>query len=206
MNSKFAKLEENNRIIYAPDWVIRVDHHHDEWDEPVYDKDGNPVIDPETGKQKTEHKAQDWDTERRELHPTADDYANAKDGPWLPLDSTKPARDGAYFVSTEYGDLVDGRIVRRYDERPIVAPPPRTFSKLKLYAVLSAANLWDALKAWLEAQTYEGMNAWEAFSLAQELTEDHPMFAKWFSAAKTALDVDDATAEELLSKCVKEGY
>ena len=126
--------------------------------------------------------------------------------PKLPIDSTKPEKDGAYFVSTEYGDLVDGRIVRRYDERPIVAPPPRTFSKLKLYAVLSAANLWDALKAWLEAQTYEGMNAWEAFSLAQELTEDHPMFAKWFSAAKTALDVDDATAEELLARCVKEGY
>ena len=125
--------------------------------------------------------------------------------PKLPIDSTKPEKDGAYFVSTEYGDLVDGRIVRRYDERPIVAPP-RTFSKLKLYAVLSAANLWDALKAWLEAQTYEGMNAWMAFSLAQELTEDHPMFAAWFSAAKTALGVDDATAEELLSKCVKEGY
>ena len=98
MNRNFAKLEENNRIIYAPDWVVRVDHHHDEWYEPVYDEDGNPVIDPEPGKQKTEHKTQDWDTERRELHPTADDYANAKDGPWLPLDNTKPEKDGAYFV------------------------------------------------------------------------------------------------------------
>ena len=94
-------------------------------------------------------------------------------------------------------------VYRLVDDPP---PPPRTFSKLKLYAVLSAANLWDALKAWLEAQTYEGMNAWEAFSLAQELAEDHPMFAAWFSAAKTALDVDDATAEELLARCVKEGY
>ena len=135
--------------------------------------------------------------------PTAEQYAACG---YLPIDSAKPEKDGAYFISTEYGDLVDGRIVRRYDERPIVAPPPRTFSKLKLYAVLSAANLWDALKAWLEAHTYEGMNAWMAFSLAQELTEDHPMFAKWYSAAKTALGVDDATAEELLSKCVKEGY
>jgi hypothetical protein len=79
-----------------------------------------------------------------------------------------------------------------------VPVPPRTFSKLKLYAALAAANLWDALKTWLEAQTYEGMNAWTAFSLAQELTEDHPMFAAWFSAAKTALGVDDATAEALL--------
>ena len=35
---------------------------------------------------------------------------------------------------------------------------------------------------------------------------DRDLNAAWFSAAKTALDVDDATAEELLSKCVKEGY
>ena len=41
---------------------------------------------------------------------------------------------------------------------------------------------------------------------AQELAEDHPMFTEWFSAAKTALGVDDATAEELLARCVKEGY
>ena len=54
MNRNFAQLDENNRIIYAPDWVIRIDHHHDEWDEPVYDEDGNPVRDPETGEQKTE--------------------------------------------------------------------------------------------------------------------------------------------------------
>lgn len=85
-------------------------------------------------------------------------------------------------------------------------PPPRRFSKLRLYAAMSQVGLWDALKSWLSAQTYEGMNAWEAFSLAQELTEDHPMFAEWFSAAKTELGVDDATAEELLAKCVKEGY
>ena len=44
MNRNFAKLEENNRIIYAPDWVIRVDHHHDEWDEPVYDEDFTSMV------------------------------------------------------------------------------------------------------------------------------------------------------------------
>ena len=153
MNRNFAKLEENNRIVYAPDWVIRVDHHHEEWDEPVYDEDGNPVIDPETGRQKTEHKTQDWDTERRELHPTADDYANAKDGPWLPLDNTKPEKDGAYFVSTEYGDLVDGRIVRRYDERPIVAPPPPVvrYSGWKMYKALKAEGFGDAFDALMKA-------------------------------------------------------
>lgn len=77
-------------------------------------------------------------------------------------------------------------------------------AKLKLYAVLSAANLWDALKSWLSAQNYEGMNAWEAFSLAQELAEDHPMFTKWLSAAKTALGIPDADAEAILAASVAE--
>ena len=79
---------------------------------------------------------------------------------------------------------------------------PRTFSKLKLYAALSNANLWDALKTWLESQTYEGMNAWTAFSLAQDLSKDHPMFAKWFEAAKEALGVDDSTADAILAAAV----
>ena len=191
MNRNFAKLEENNRIIYAPDWVIRVDHHHDEWDEPVYDEDGNPVIDPDTGEQKTEHKTQDWDTERRELHPTADDYANAKDGPWLPLDSAKPEKDGAYFVSTEYGDLVDGRIVRRYEESPIVAPPPQVirYSKLKLIVASKAAGKWDAFKAFIASAGYE--DEWNA---AQFLSSGYAQFEQ----AKTAIIAAGiATAEEI---------
>ena len=39
----------------------------------------------------------------------------------------------------------------------------------------------------------------------QELI-DRDLNAAWLSTAKTALDGDDATAEELLVKCVKEGY
>ena len=140
------------------------------------------------------------------LAPKAAHYARVG---YLPLSSDYPVDppQGKHYERTgkiEPDGAGDYRWVYRLVDDP--PPPPRTFSKLKLYAALSAANLWDTLKAWLEAQTYEGMNAWEAFSLAQELAEDHPMFAKWFSAAKTALGVDDATAEELLTKCVKEGY
>lgn len=113
--------------------------------------------------------------------------------------------EGKVAVADGYA-LVNGEWVAQYRFEDAPPPPPRRFSKLRLYAALSKAGLWDALKSWLEAQTYEGMNAWEAFSLAQELTEDHPMFAEWFSAAKAALGVDDATAEELLARCVKEGY
>ena len=202
MNHNFAKLEANNRIIYAPDWVIRVDRHHDEWDEPVYDEDGNPVIDPETGEQKTAHKTQDWDTERRELHPTADDYARAKDGPWLPLDNTKPEKDGVYFVSTEYGDLVDGRIFRRYDERPLVAPPPQVirYSGWKMYKALKAEGFGDAFDAMMKAD----IGVMIAFVRPQYFLSNDEDFTAMVAKLCTALGIDDETKERILAASVDE--
>ena len=111
--------------------------------------------------------------------------------PKLPIDSTKPEKDGAYFVSTEYGDLVDGRIVRRYDERPIVAPPPQVvrYSKLKLIVASKAAGKWDTFKAFISSAGYE--DEWNA---AQFLSSDYAQFEQ----AKTAIIAAGiATAEEV---------
>ena len=111
--------------------------------------------------------------------------------PKLPIDSTKPEKDGAYFVSTEYGDLVDGRIVRRYDERPIVAPPPQVirYSKLKLIVASKAAGKWDAFKAFISSAGYE--DEWQA---CQFLSSGYEQFEQ----AKTAiLAAGIATAEEV---------
>ena len=82
--------------------------------------------------------------------PTAEQYAACG---YLPIDSTKPEKDGAYFISTEYGDLVDGRIVRRYDEHPIPAPEPPVvrYSKLKLIVASKAAGKWEAFKAFISS-------------------------------------------------------
>ena len=111
--------------------------------------------------------------------------------PKLPIDSTKPEKDGSYFVSTEYGDLVDGRIVRRYDERPIVAPPPQVvrYSKLKLIVASKAAGKWDAFKAFIAQAGYE--DEWQA---CQFLSSDYDQFEQ----AKTAIIAAGiATAEEI---------
>lgn len=111
--------------------------------------------------------------------------------PKLPIDSTKPEKDGAYFVSTEYGDLVDGRIVRRYDERPVVAPPPQVvrYSKLKLIVASKAAGKWDAFKAFIASAGYE--DEWQA---CQFLSSGYAQFEK----AKTAIIAAGiATAEEI---------
>ena len=111
--------------------------------------------------------------------------------PKLPIDSTKPEKDGAYFVSTEYGDIVDGRIVRRYDERSIVAPPPQVvrYSKLKLIVASKAAGKWEAFKAFIAQAGYE--DEWNA---AQFLSSNYAQFGQ----AKTAiLAAGIATAEEI---------
>ena len=75
--------------------------------------------------------------------------------------------------------------------------PPR-YSKLKLYVALSKAGKWQALKEWLQTQEVGGVNAWEAFSLAQDLSADHELFTSWVELAKTALGMDDATVAAIL--------
>ena len=122
--------------------------------------------------------------------PTAEHYARMNP-PRLPIDSTKHEKDGTYFVSTEYGDLVDGRIVRRYDERPIVAPLPQVirYSKLKLIVASKAAGKWDAFKAFIASAGYE--DEWNA---AQFLSSGYEQFEQ----AKTAIIAAGiATAEEI---------
>ena len=122
--------------------------------------------------------------------PTAEHYARMNP-PRLLIDSTKPEKDGAYFVSTEYGDLVDGRIVRRYDERPIVAPPPPVvrYSKLKLIVASKAAGKWEAFKAFIASAGYE--DEWQA---CQFLSSGYAQFEQ----AKTSIIAAGiATAEEI---------
>lgn len=110
-----------------------------------------------------------------------------------------PSEPDGYVPGIEPEDLalMEWRQKWRYEDAP--PPPPRTFSKLKLYAALAQAGLWDALVAWLNTQTFEGINAYTAFMLAQDLVEDHPMFAQWLAAAKTALGVTDEQVEAILA-------
>lgn len=122
--------------------------------------------------------------------PTAEHYARMNP-PRLPIDSTKPEEEGSYFVSTEYGDLVDGRIVRRYEERPIVAPPPQVirYSKLKLIVASKAAGKWEAFKAFIASAGYE--DEWQA---CQFLSSGYAQFEQ----AKTAIIAAGiATAEDI---------
>ena len=126
--------------------------------------------------------------------PTAEQYAACG---YLPIESTKPEKDGAYFVSTEYGDLVDGRIVRRYDERPIVAPPPPVtrYSGWKMYKALKAEGFGEAFDALMKAD----IGVMIAFVRPQYFLSDDADFTSMVAKLCTALGIDDETKERILA-------
>ena len=131
--------------------------------------------------------------------PTVEQYAACG---YYPIDSTKPEKEGSYFVSTEYGDLVDGRIVRRYDERPIVAPPPPVirYSGWKMYKALKAEGFGDAFDALMKAD----IGVMIAFVRPQYFLSNDDDFTSMVSKLCTALGIDDETKERILSASVDE--
>lgn len=133
--------------------------------------------------------------------PTAEHYARMNP-PRLPIDSTKPEKDGAYFVGTEYGDLVDGRIVRRYDERPIVAPPPTVirYSGWKMYKAIKAEGFGDAFDALMKAD----IGVMIAFVRPQYFLSNDDDFTSMVAKLCTALGIDDETKERILAASVDE--
>ena len=78
---------------------------------------------------------------------------------------------------------------------------PTRYSRLKLYAAIAQMGKWDALETWLKGQTINGVNAYTAFLIANDLRTDHPLFMQYFTAAKQVLGVDDATADAILAQC-----
>lgn len=161
MNRNFAKLEADNKIVYAPDGVVYEGRYH--------------------------------------TRPTAEMYAA---NGWLPIDSTKPEKVGVYFVSTEYGDLVDGRIVRRYNERPIVAPPTVYIVEEIIYQLIEAGKL-QAVKAVVG-------DYWELLTMRDRIDADNEIFKMAYPQFRAALVAQGVFASEaevdtLLAKC-REGY
>ena len=140
--------------------------------------------------------------------PTAEQYAACG---YLPIDSTKPEKEGSYFISTEYGDyfisteygdLVDGRIVRRYDERPIVAPPPPVirYSGWKMYKAIKAEGFGEAFDALMKAV----IGVMIAFVRPQYFLSDDDDFTSMVAKLCTALGIDDETKERILAASVDE--
>lgn len=164
MNRNFGKLDENNKITYAPN-VIRI---------------GDTAY----------------------CNPQAPEYLQANDGPYYQIVSTKPEKVGVYFISTEYGDLVDGRIVRRWDERPIVAPPPPVtrYSGWKMYKAIKAEGYGEAFDALMKAD----IGVMIAFVRPQYFLSDDADFTAMVASMCAALHIDDDAKERILAASIDE--
>ena len=130
------------------------------------------------------------------VSPRAADYRAAG---WLPVVRTTPdPPEGHHVADMEYAAGADGSIVAVYGYEAD-KPAAKRYSKLKLYAALSAEGLWKPLMDWLGTQTVGGLDARTAFDLAQELDDTHPLFAPMLTAAKGALGVSDGKAAAILT-------
>lgn len=159
MNRNFGRLDENNKIGYAPD-NIRI---------------GGTIY----------------------AAPTAEQYAAAG---WLPIDNTRPEKVGVYFTPTEYGDLVDGRIVRRFDEHPLVAPEPvnRRWTRLKLKTALATAGIIVKAEEYLRGVAVApNYNAWQALGDCDYVEERWPDEETWNSVLDGAAKAFGKTREEI---------
>lgn len=131
----------------------------------------------------------------------AQGWKRVKDEPPAPSEDGKEVYPAGWYED-------ETEIVRKYDERgaaPKSRPIPRTFSKLKIYGAIAQMGVWEQVKAWLEGKTVDGMSAWTAFMLAQEVSESHALFAPLAEEARLLIGLSEGAFEKMLDGCVLEG-
>lgn len=131
--------------------------------------------------------------------PTAEQYAECG---YLPIDSTKPEKLGVYFISTEYGDLVGGRIVRRYEEHAITPPPTVYIVEEIIYQLIAAQKLQPT-------KSVVG-DYWELLTMRERIDDTNPYWAEAFPQVCAGLIAAGVFASQdeidaMLAKC-REGY
>lgn len=77
----------------------------------------------------------------------------------------------------------------------------RVFSKFKLFCAIKQLGYWDKIKAWLEEN-----DLWDAFLLAQVVSEDNAQFSAGLKTIKELLGMSDEDIEKILSQCLADEY
>lgn len=187
MNTNFATVDENNRIVYAPDTL------------------GVSLRAPKDWQY---HAANYWEIDA--TVPTAPDGQYARpivvDG--YKIGDLVTVQEEHIPAVNDEGELLDPadeykplvKVVRpRYEFLPIPeeVKPPRIFSKLYLILALQRRGLYEQFKAMLASAGLEDM--WIA---ANELNEGYEGFDSFVAQAKTALGLADAEVEEILGEAV----
>lgn len=123
---------------------------------------------------------------------------------YLPLSPDYPVDppDGKHYerTGTIEPDGADGYrwVYRLVDDPP---PPPRVFETADLVEALMEEGVWEQARAWIVEQ-----GLLDLVLATKEFDENNANFQAGKEALQTALGWSDAEVEELLAKCVKEGY
>jgi hypothetical protein len=133
------------------------------------------------------------------IHPQAEQYARAADGPWLPNADTPPAVEPpqGYHYEARGWAVEDGRNVRQYAEVADPPPPPRVFRRSWLAQWIRGAGKWGAFAAFLSAP--EAADLAFLWEYCTEFDEDSPQWPAALAAIKAALQLMDAEAEAMLA-------
>lgn len=128
--------------------------------------------------------------------PTAEHYAKMVP-PRVPVVSEiPPEKVGFRFVPTEYGDIVDGQIVRRYREEPIVAPVPVYSVEEVIYGLIVRGKL-QPVKAVLG-------DLYDLITMRDEVSADNEIIVAEFPRIKAALIAEGILTEDEIAAILKE--
>jgi len=134
-------------------------------------------------------------------HPEKEDFALVG---YLPLSPDWPVDppEGKHYERTDKIEA-DGADGYRWTYRLVDNPPapPRVFVTADLVEALMAEGVWEQARAWIVER---GML--DLVLATAEFDENNENFKAGKAALQTALGWTDEEVEELLSKCVKEGY
>lgn len=94
-------------------------------------------------------------------------------------------------------DVVAAQLWVREAKAAIGAAMPTIYSKYKAYLALRGAGVWPQVKAWLEAN-----DLWDAFLIANDFSEDDPLFRRGVAELQAAVGWTDEQVEAVLAQCL----
>lgn len=140
-----------------------------------------------------------WKT-KLTLAPKAVDYLACG---WLKNGVLPPSPPSGMMVASVRYEGRGGAVVAIY-EYVEAQRAPRVFSRLKLYGAIAGLGAWDKVKAWLESKELNGMNGWVAFQLAQDLSEDHPLYKVLAEEGRVLLGLTEEQFDAIMDGCILE--
>ena len=134
-----------------------------------------------------------------QLHPTAEEYAVLGYLPVVDAPPSVPPQEGYHYEARGWEER-DAAVRRVYAEVADPPAPPRTFSKMKCVTALMEAELWGAVKSYIES-----MGLYDLYLAAQDFREDNEYFIRGKAALMEALSLTDEQVEAILAASVAEG-